>query len=344
MSERRIPSLDGLRAISITLVVLSHLVKWKHISGEVLGNYGALGVCIFFVLSGYLITNILLGEHERTSAIRLRNFYLRRAFRIFPAVFFFLAVVIPLYWRQMSWVHIAGAIFYFSNMDVSRPWVFGHLWSLSIEEQFYLLWPFALKQGYRYRTWILLGAFWITPVFRTALYAFKIHNGLVASLPIYSNWLAIGCLLAVLAPRLPKIKRPAVLAMLAALILIPWYTASTPARTLFSLFALTPVLSISIAGLILHVMQVPYMFLNWHPVAWLGRVSYSLYLWQELFCSNAAMHAGYLLIVPSLACACISYYLVEQPMLKLRDQITRRVAAAPRQAESVDKLSLTREA
>jgi peptidoglycan/LPS O-acetylase OafA/YrhL len=70
--EGRIPSLDGLRAISIILVILSHLVKWKHISGQVLGSYGTLGVFIFFVLSGYLITSILLGEYQRTSTISLQ--------------------------------------------------------------------------------------------------------------------------------------------------------------------------------------------------------------------------------------------------------------------------------
>src|SRR6202046_5819627 len=85
VSTQRIPSLDGLRAISITLVVLSHLVKWKHVSLEVLGSYGALGVHVFFVLSGYLITNLLLREYERSSTINLRDFYIRRAYRIFPA-------------------------------------------------------------------------------------------------------------------------------------------------------------------------------------------------------------------------------------------------------------------
>src|ERR1700690_1965841 len=136
---KRIPSLDGLRAISITLVVLSHLVKWKHVSLQVLETYGALGVHIFFVLSGYLITSLLLGEYERTSTISLRDFYIRRAYRIFPAALVFLAVVIALYWRQMHWYHAAAAVLYVANMDISRPWIFGHLWSLSIEEQFYLL-------------------------------------------------------------------------------------------------------------------------------------------------------------------------------------------------------------
>ncbi len=325
MSERRIPSLDGVRAISITLVIVSHLVKWKHISLQVIGSYGSLGVFVFFVLSGYLITNLLLREHERTSSINLRMFYMRRAFRIFPAAFVFLAVVVALYWRQMQWYHIAAAFFYVANMDLSRPWIFGHLWSLSIEEQFYLLWPFALKRWYRHKTAIVLGAFLSTPVFQTAVYAFKVHDGLSASLPIYSSQLGIGCLLAILAPRLPRISRTAALAMLAIFFFAPWFPATNPARTLFQLFIFSPALHIAVAGMVLHVIQVPYRFLNWAPVAWLGRISYSLYLWQELFCSNAALHAGYLLVLPSIACACLSYYLVEQPMLRLRDKWTRKL-------------------
>lgn len=344
MSERRIPSLDGLRAISITLVILSHLVKWKHISGDVLGTYGTIGVFIFFVLSGYLITNILLHEYQCTSAISLRNFYLRRAFRIFPAAFVFLGIVIILYWKQMGWFHIAAAVFYFANMDLHRPWIFGHLWSLSIEEQFYLLWPFALRKWYRYRTWIVLGAFWISPVLRTILYGFKVHNGLVGSLPVFSSHLAIGCLLAIFAPRLPKIPRTVAILMLAALILIPWFAANTPARTLFSLFVLSPLLNVSAAGLVLHVIQAPYRALNWQPVAWIGRISYSLYLWQELFCSNAALGAGYLLILPSLGCACLSYYLVEQPMLRMRDRLDLQSTSGPRESRSLQEVPLTHEA
>jgi peptidoglycan/LPS O-acetylase OafA/YrhL len=317
---QRIPSLDGLRAISITLVVLSHLVKWKHVSLEVLGSYGALGVHVFFVLSGYLITNLLLREYQRSSTIGLRDFYIRRAFRIFPAAFVFLAVVIVLYWQQMRWYHVAAAVFYVANMDISRPWIFGHLWSLSIEEQFYLLWPFALKKWHRHKTAILLSVFLATPVLRTALYVFKVRGGLVGSLPVLGDQLAIGCLLAVFAPRIPKINRSIALAMVLATIFIPWFPATSPARSLFMLFVLRPLLHVSIAGLVLHVIQVPYRLLNWAPISWLGKISYSLYLWQELFCSNPALHLGYFLVVPALACACLSYYLVEQPMLRLRDR------------------------
>ena len=317
---QRIPSLDGLRAISITLVVLSHLVKWKHVSLQVLGDYGALGVHVFFVLSGYLITNLLLREYQRTSTISLRDFYIRRAFRIFPAAFVFLAVVTVLYWHQMRWYHVAAAVFYAANMDVSRPWIFGHLWSLSIEEQFYLLWPFALKTWQRQKTAILWCVFIVTPVFWVGLYAFKVRNGLVGSLPAYADQLAIGCLLAIFAPRLPRIKGSWALIIVLATILIPWFPSTSPWRTLFMLFVLRPLLNVALAGLVLHVIQVPYRALNWPPIVWLGRISYSLYLWQELFCSNASLHSGYFLVIPALLCACVSYYCVEQPMLRLRER------------------------
>lgn len=318
---RRIPSLDGLRAISITLVVIGHLVKWNHIPDELIGHYGALGVFVFFVLSGYLITNLLLREYERSSTISLRTFYVRRAFRIFPAAFVFLIVVTVFYWREMTWYHVAAAVFYVANMDPARPWIFGHLWSLSIEEQFYLLWPFAFKKWYRYKTAIAASVMVATPLFYTALYALKLRNVLLASLPAYASQLAVGCLLAILAPRLPKIRGYFALMMLAAIFLIPTFPATSPMRTLISLFILGPVLHFSVAGVVLHVTQVPYRFLNCAPVAWLGRVSYSLYLWQELFCSNPTLHLGFLLALPALACASLSYYIVEQPMLRLRDKI-----------------------
>ena len=320
---QRIPSLDGLRAISISLVVLSHLIRWKHVSLGLVGTYGALGVHVFFVLSGYLITNLLLREYERTSTISLREFYIRRAFRIFPAAFVFLSVVVVLYWHEMRWYHVVAALFYVANMDIARPWIFGHLWSLSIEEQFYLLWPLTLKKWQRHKTATLLCVFLATPVFRTALFAFKVHNGLIGSLPVFADQLAIGCLLAVFAPRLPRIRGAWALLMLLAMIFIPWFPSISATRTLFMLFVLQPLLNVSVAGVVLHVIQVPYRALNWAPVAWLGKVSYSLYLWQEVFCSNPALRQGYFLALLALGAACLSYYLVEQPMLRLREKLAR---------------------
>ena len=321
---KRIPSLDGLRAISITLVILSHLVKWKHVSLQIVGSYGELGVHVFFVLSGYLITNLLLGEYERSSTIGIRDFYIRRAFRIFPAAFAFLAVAVVLYWPQMRWYHIAAAVLYVANMDISRPWIFGHLWSLGIEEQFYLLWPFALKKWERHKKAILLCVFIAAPVFQAALYALRARNGISGSLPVFADQLAIGCLLAIYAPRFHRISGRLALLMFLAAIFIPWFPATSAARTLFMLFVLRPGLNVALAGLVLHVIQTPYRALNWGPVAWLGRISYSLYLWQELFCSNPSLHSGYVLVLPALLCACLSYYFVERPMLQLREKLAEK--------------------
>ncbi|HZU44305.1 MAG TPA: acyltransferase [Terriglobales bacterium] len=328
---RRIPSLDGVRAISITLVILSHLVQWKHVSLRVLGNYGELGVHVFFVLSGYLITKLLLQEYDRSSTISLQDFYVRRAFRIFPAALVFFVIAGIFFWHQMRWYHLAAALFYVANMDVTRPWMFGHLWSLSIEEQFYLLWPFVLRRWYRHRVGILLCVLLATPVFRTVLYAFKVRNGFNGSLPVFADQLAIGCLLAMFANRVPKITGRLAALMVVGMFVIPWFPANTPARTLFMLFALRPILDVCIAGIVLHVIQYPYRVLNCRPVVWVGQISYSLYLWQELFCSNAGLHAGYILVVPAILCACLSYYAVEQPMLRMRERWRRkmRIGSSP---------------
>jgi peptidoglycan/LPS O-acetylase OafA/YrhL len=163
-----------------------------------------------------------------------------------------------------------------------------------------------------------------TPVFGTGLHALKITNGLVGSLPVYADQLAIGCLLAIFAARLPKIKGSLAFLMVVAIVLIPWFPAVNATRTLFELFFLYPVQNFAIAGVVLHVIQVPYRALNWPPVEWLGRVSYSLYLWQEVFCSNRALHGSYQLALLALGCASLSYYLVEKPMLRVRDRLARK--------------------
>jgi peptidoglycan/LPS O-acetylase OafA/YrhL len=331
-AKGRIPSLDGLRAISITLVVLSHLMQLGHIPASVVGSYGKLGVHVFFVLSGYLITNPLLQEFQQEATVNLRAFYLRRGFRIFPAALVFLGVAIYLYRNEMRWYHIAAAMLYFANMDLTRPLIFGHLWSLSIEEQFYLIWPLAIKKWYRHSTAILISVLIASPMFRACIYALHVRNGLISSLPVFADQLAIGCLLAVSAPRLPAISKSAAFAMLIGVFTIQWFPAASKTETLLTLFILHPILNVCIAGLVLHVIQTPYRALNWRSITWIGTISYSLYLWQELFCGSSMFQLGYALILPTLACGCLSYYLVERPMLRIRDKLERIKAERGSQA------------
>jgi peptidoglycan/LPS O-acetylase OafA/YrhL len=132
---QRWPQLDGLRAIAVLMVVWSHTVR------DGLGGYG---VKTFFVLSGFLITGILLRQREQPLGVALRRFYLRRALRIFPVYYFLLLVLaladVPGVRRDIGW-----HLLYLSNwlMAARGTWAtaVGHLWSLSVEEQFYLVWP-----------------------------------------------------------------------------------------------------------------------------------------------------------------------------------------------------------
>lgn len=283
------------------------------------GAYALTGVRIFFVISGYLITSILLGEHSRTSTINLRQFYIRRAYRILPAAAVFMLFAFAMYWRDLRWYDIAAMLLYLVNFDAARPWMVSHLWSLGVEEQFYFLWPSVLRKWYRQRIPILLGVIVFAPIFSTACYYFRVPNGGYGMFPTVADNLAIGCLLAILSPRIPKVPGWAASLMLLAVVLIPNWVPNTSTRTLLELFFLSPILHCSIAGLVLHVTQSPYRILNFAPVMWLGKISYSLYLWQEpFFFAQSRPHLYKLLLCIGLSC--LSYYAVEQPVLRLREK------------------------
>lgn len=319
---RHIPSLDGLRAISILMVVIGHWAS-LHYQSEVGGAFANLGVRIFFIISGYLITTLLLKEYAKTSTIQLREFYVRRAYRILPAAIAFMLSVFVIYWHQLRWYHMVAAALYVTNFDYAHPWFLGHLWSLSVEEQFYFLWPGVLKKWHRHRVAILVGVVALAPVYRVACHFLKLHGRADETFPAVADILAIGCLLAIYAPRLPRLKLGWALLMLFPVALVPFYVAAMRFRTTpLLLLGLWPLLHVSIAGLLLHAVQRPYWILNVKPVAWLGKISYSLYLWQQLFAYGPQHRAWYWLMVP-VGLATASYYLVEQPMLRLREKRSR---------------------
>jgi peptidoglycan/LPS O-acetylase OafA/YrhL len=263
-------------------------------------QFAATGVSIFFVISGYLITSILLREREHTDVINLREFYVRRAYRIFPAALVFMAVAIVLFWPQFRWYHIAAGLLYVANYGLTHPWVFGHLWSLSIEEQFYLLRPGVLKCSYRHRVAIVVGVLLLAPVWKAAMIYFKVSWGAWA-FPALADILAIGCLLAIFAPRLPRVNPYWASAMAGAAMSVQFFTADTAVRTLLLLIVLKPVFYVSLAGVLLHVVQTLYRVFNWGLVVWLGQIRYSLYLWQEPSCADRHMRSGYLALRPLLA-------------------------------------------
>lgn len=320
--------MDGLRAISISLVVGGHWAELRYhfsTAGDVASAFANLGVRIFFVISGYLITSLLLKEYARTSTIQLREFYVRRAYRILPAAMVFMVPVFVIFWHELRWYHMAAAALYLANFDFAHPWFLGHLWSLSVEEQFYFLWPAVLKRWHRHRVAILVGVVAFAPIFRVACHFLGMHGRTDTTFPAVADMLAIGCLLGIFAAWLPKITWRWALLMVVPVVLVPVYLGTLRFHlTALLLFVLWPVMHVCIAGLLLHVVQSPYWILNVKPVAWLGRISYSLYLWQQIFVYGTHSKPWYFVFF-ALGLASASYYLVEQPMLRLRERRAEKV-------------------
>ncbi len=323
---KRIPSLDGLRAISISLVVVGHWAELRYRS-DVAGAFANLGVRIFFIISGYLITTLLLKERDKNLTIGLREFYVRRAYRILPAAIAFMLPVFVIFWPELRWYHMAAAALYLTNFDFAHPWFLGHLWSLSVEEQFYFLWPGVLKKWYRYRGVILVGVVLFAPVYRVACHFLQLHGRADETFPAVADVLAIGCLVAVFAKRLPRVGPMWAMGMIFPVVLVPVYLGALRFHiTPLLLFVLWPVMHVSIAGLLIHVVQNPYWVLNVRPVVWLGQISYSLYLWQQLFTYGNHQRPWYF-VGFAIVLASASYYMVEQPMLRLRErrEVARKI-------------------
>lgn len=319
----RIPSLDGARAFAILLVMWGHWAEVRFHS-PVAGAYASLGRRIFFVLSGFLITTLLTKEYGKTSTIALRRFYVRRAYRILPAAFVFMAVVFAIFWRELRWYHMAAAVLYLVNYDFAHPWFLGHLWSLSVQEQFYFLWPGVLKKWYRHRVWIAAGTIGAAPLFRVVCHLLKLHGRGDEAFPAVADILAIGCLLAIFFKRMPRIRAGWAALMMAPVLFVPIYMGVLNFHvTPVLLLVLWPAMHLSIAGLLLHVVQRPYRILNFGPVVWLGKMSYSLYLWQQVFAFGELPRPWYFPMF-AVGVAAASYYLLEQPMIRMRERSGER--------------------
>jgi peptidoglycan/LPS O-acetylase OafA/YrhL len=337
-AERHLRSLDGLRAISITLVLLGHIWGTRNAPKMELGvgDYAHLGVVVFFVISGFLITTLLLAEHEKTGTVSLKLFYARRALRIFPASYTYIACVFLLWLLgtyQWGADNFWYAVTYTVNYVTHPCWQLGHLWSLSIEEQFYLLWPLAFfllkpKKG----LWFAGAVVLLGPVARMIGWFF-LHATPYRDLPIFplvADSLATGCVLANAKGWLEqqrwylRLFHPVAALSLVALILA---TNRFLGYTVVHVFG-TSVINICIAILIHRSVYDSRdwvgQFLNWKPVAFVGVLSYSLYLWQQLLLdrkSTAWVNAFPQNLLFAVGAALASYLLLEKPLLRLRHRL-----------------------
>jgi peptidoglycan/LPS O-acetylase OafA/YrhL len=311
--RKRIPSLDGLRAISIACVLIGHI--FHTVAAQLLA---ALGVQTFFVISGYLITTLLQNEGLRSGHINIKEFYRRRCFRIFPAAFVYISVIALITHPHYSDILAAGS-YTVSYRIVQIVPQYLHLWSLSVEEQFYLVWPLILAICYNRRQSVCLLAMGTAAIFRFAL-----ALGLLRFDSIYLHYsffssmdsIAAGCLLAINWDRLCTASRW--LASSSLIIAFPataWILATCLWSGLLSVcWGIVPII---IALWIFASINHPTRALNNRFLVTGGMLSYSLYLWQQPFLVGPFVTPPLSIrIILALFCAVCSYYFVEQPLMR----------------------------
>jgi peptidoglycan/LPS O-acetylase OafA/YrhL len=338
--RRAIPSLDGLRAFALPLVLIAHLSGTRgFVNWPPLYRLGTFGLRIFFVLSGYLITTILLKELRRTNRISLWRFYFRRSMRVFPAAYLLIAVTSLLVMNGI--VHVKDhellyASTYTMNFHEDRTWPLGHLWSMAIEEQFYFLWPATLmflRQARSVR--VLIGVLIGAPLIRMASPMLGPVAGPSGFL-VWSDSLASGCLLAMLSQNL--IGRTWYARILASrwFFLVPataialGFVPSTKVLYLVGYTTMNLAIALSLDWAIRNSGTRIGRVLNWPSVSFIGVISYSVYLWQQIFLDRESSSSVFPLNVTlAIAAGLVSYLLVEAPMLRLRARLERRGGVRP---------------
>ena len=355
---RNQPALDGIRAFAVVAVMVCH--AFPQYAG------GGYGVDVFFCLSGFLITSLLLGEWRTNERVHLRYFWARRALRLLPALLLMLAAVSAYSvfvaspaLRDETLGALPAVLFYFANwwraLGHHSLGMLGPTWSLSVEEQFYLLWPLLLVLTLHYarrpRRWLLLitatgCAFAL--VDRLMLFGNNPELDLVRlnGADARADQLLAGCALAVvcaaLSPRgRTHLRRLFAVLFLPAVLGFAWlfvYTKRTGfAPDVIYTFGFTA-LALASVVVIGHVALSPRSlaarFLALWPLRSIGRISYGLYLWHFPVFIVVAVHSGIRTVAPrtaaafgaTLATATTSYFVLEHPLLKRKERFRARAA------------------
>ena len=360
LHRRRIPALDFLRAVAILLVVGSH-------SG--LPTDGGMGVEIFFVLSGFLITWLLLQEYERSNDVNLRAFYRRRVARLAPAMVLYVfggAALEHLLHRPLPWYAIIGALTYTLNYvqaALGAPTHYlSHLWSLAVEEQFYLIWPlmFVLLCKRRKSLIRYLLLIWLVIDVNKLFYAFVVHATdayFYRALETRADELAAGCVLATVMAKsnaselLDRIKaRPVIIALIAVVLWLFYRNLSNPIVDKYVInYSIAPILiAILIPMLILEAGADTFLskILRWRVMILVGEVSYGLYLCHELVMLpiinyfQRAFHLGLLYslgpaLIVAVGVSWASFQFFETPLRAWLQGKGRRFAQQPIQAANL---------
>jgi peptidoglycan/LPS O-acetylase OafA/YrhL len=339
-------SLDGLRGVAVLSVMVYH-------SGAIRGGF--LGVDVFFALSGFLITRLMIEEHAATGAINLRKFYVRRGLRLLPALFtflgvwgiYFLVTLPPTFW-PLAGTHIAIVAFYVANWAGiwwSGLGIFEHTWSLAIEEQFYLVWPLAtlvLLRGVtrpRKAAWILLAIAAVSAMWRLDLALAGVSERRIYwATDTHADGLLMGAAVAFFLdggridrfPRVLKWVGPFSAIGLAAMLV-------TGAFNPYYAYGITTLAALATGVIIVDTLterSLVTRLLETRALEGTGRISYALYLWHfpifyklgalKLPGEQAPWAAALLAWGLTVAAALGSYLLIERRALAYKDRFSWR--------------------
>ena len=363
-----VPALDGMRGFAVLAVIMYH-AQVPFFRG------GFIGVDIFFVLSGFLITSLLVREFYSQQHIDLKNFYVRRVLRLGPALGVFLAsfaslslLMLDAEQARSNIIDTLITLFYFTNWSwafhLHPPHFLAHTWSLAIEEQFYIIWPILLiallRFVHSYRNIIcaitvLLLSSWVTRIFLAVGGASldRLYNGLDTR----GDELLTGCLLGIiLSSNLINMHRQrqleSVLKFTGPLSVISLILCSIFMRwqSIYMYYCGFSVIELSVSIIILDIFLSRKSLVNRilliKPMVWIGRLSYGLYLWHFLIFSTMrwlgfrridVMTIGMCL---AFLVASASYYFLERPFLKLKRRLTPNPSNNPLLAKPHDRISL----
>lgn len=310
--EVRNKTIDGYRAVAALGVVFAHAVAYRfltvphlHYAQKLAEPLAQTSVQIFFVISGYIITTLLLKERARTGRISIPAFYIRRVCRIIPPLAVVLLTVALLNWSDLPSLEMAST--FTCNIGDCHWWT-AHTWSLSVEEQYYLVWP------------MLLVAFNPKPDLILIAICAVLLGFLIAPWAFHSNYISFACIgtgaLYASSAKFREGIRPNQLAWLAVVAFLTFAPLYLPAKA----EVVTPFL---IVYLLFATPEWVKDVLATRPVQWIGAASYSLYLWQQLFLAKNDPLPLWGLPIVVLA----SVLLIEQPFIRLGKRVSMRLLA-----------------